>query len=112
MSKYDNLRFLLTKKKEGNEKENQIIFSMLKTQIFVRVWKKNHIVSTYNIYQQDYDKTLFSKVCLSCPEINFLVPYPCSEHHIHGKKHLPQQLKQMKNKMQPSNNSNSTWGCM
>lgn len=100
MSKYDNLRFLLTKKKEGNKKENHIIFSMLKTQIFVRVWKKDHITSMYNIYQQDYDKDLFPKVCLfSCPKIKFLIPYSCSEHHIHGKKHLPQQLKHMKNKM-------------
>lgn len=64
MSKYDNLRLLLTKEKEGNEKENQIIFSMWKTQLFVRVWKKDHIINMYNIYQQDYDKTLFSKVCL------------------------------------------------
>lgn len=64
MSKYDNLRFLLTEKKEGDEKENHIIFSMLKTQIFVRLRKKDHIISMYNIYQQVYDKNLFPKVCL------------------------------------------------
>lgn len=54
----------------------------------------------YSIYQQEYDKTLFSKVYLFlCLKIKFLIPYPCSEHHIHGKKYLPQQLKHMKNKM-------------
>lgn len=64
MSKYDNLRLSLTKKKEENEKENQIIFSMWKTQLFVRVQKKDHVINIHNIYQQDYDKTLFSKVYL------------------------------------------------
>lgn len=64
MSKYDNLRLSLTKKKEENEKENQIIFSMWKTQLFVRVQKKDHVINIHNIYQQDYDKTPFSKVYL------------------------------------------------
>lgn len=49
--------------------------------------KKDHIINMYSIYQQEYDKTLFSKVCLFlCLKIKFLIPYPCSEHHIHGKK--------------------------
>lgn len=26
--------------------------------------KKDHIINMYSIYQQEYDKTLFSKVCL------------------------------------------------
>lgn len=62
--------------------------------------KKDHIINMYSIYQQEYDKTLFSKVCLFlCLKIKFLIPYPCSEHHIYGKKYLPQQRKHMKNKM-------------